>query len=75
MKVHLVNFEWNLDEKKKMNNKPTKPEPREDHDGMEKTRSEIIFIHLQDEMMQKFKLKCNGEVQLNGLKMVSPWWR
>jgi hypothetical protein len=31
---------------------PTKPKPHEDHDGMVETRSAIILIHLQDEMMQ-----------------------
>jgi hypothetical protein len=38
---------------------------------MAKIRSAIILIHLQDEMMQ-IQEKCNGEVLLNGLKMVSP---
>jgi len=35
-----------------MNHKPAKPKPHEDHDGMAKTGSPIIFVHLRDEMMQ-----------------------
>ena len=34
-----------------MNHKPVKPKPHEDLDGMAKTKSAIILIHLQDEMM------------------------
>jgi hypothetical protein len=35
-----------------MNHTCAKPKPHEDHDGMAKTSSAIVLIHLQDEMMQ-----------------------
>ena len=67
---------WNLDQKggesyTSKRNKPAKPKPHEDHNGMAKTRSAIILLHLHDEMTQ-IQAKCNGQVQLNGLKTVSP---
>ena len=41
---------WNLDQKKHgLHNRQAKP--HEDQDGMAETKSVIILIHLQDEMM------------------------